>query len=81
MRKFSLFDAKTHFSQVINLVEHNEEVMISRHGKVIAKIIPFSENSSGVREFGRLRGKIKISKDFDATLPGDILDAFYNEKE
>lgn len=77
MQKFSLFEAKTHFSQVINLVEHNEEVMISKHGKIIAKIIPFSENTSEVREFGRMRGKIKIKDSFDDMLPDDIINPFY----
>jgi len=46
----------------------------------VAKIIPFSEDKSGTRQFGRMRGKITIDDDFDAPLPEDILNAFYAER-
>ena len=77
MQKYNIYEAKTHFSKMINLVEHNEEVLISRNGKPIAKIIPFVEESGHVRQFGILRGKIKWSDDFDKNLPDDILNEFY----
>ena len=77
MQKYNIYEAKTHFSKMINLVEHNEEVLISRNGKLIAKIIPFTEKNDTVRQFGILRGKIKVSDDFDKNLPDDILSEFY----
>ncbi len=80
MQKYNMYDAKTHFSKIINSVEHNEEILISRNGKVVAKIIPFSDKPQGKRIFGRLRGQMKISHDFDAPLPKDILDGFYSEE-
>ena len=77
MQTCSIYEAKTHFSKLINLVEHNEEILISRNGNIVAKIIPFHEQKSGKRQFGMLRGKIKIHEDFDAPLPDEILNAFY----
>jgi len=32
------------------------------------------------RKFGLMKGKIRISKDFDAPLPDDLLDAFEGRK-
>ena len=34
------FEAKTHFSQLIERVVHGEEIFITRHGKPVAKIVP-----------------------------------------
>ena len=51
MQKYNIYEAKTYFSKVINLVEHNEEVLISRNGKTVAKIIPFAEDIKITRKF------------------------------
>jgi prevent-host-death family protein len=34
------FEAKTHFSQLIERVIHGEEIFITRRGKPVAKIVP-----------------------------------------
>jgi prevent-host-death family protein len=34
------FEAKTHFSQLIERAMHGEEFFITRHGKPVAKIVP-----------------------------------------
>lgn len=34
------FDAKTHLSALLDKVESGEEVVITRHGKAIARLIP-----------------------------------------
>ena len=80
MQKYNMYDAKTHFSKIINLVEHNQEILISRNGKTIAKIIPFTEKSDGKRVFGTLRGKINVATNFDDPLPKDMMDSFYSEE-
>ena len=38
------FDAKTHFSQVLDRVEHGETITITRHGHTVAKIIPVEKD-------------------------------------
>ena len=73
-----MYEAKTHFSKIINSVEHNEVVLISRNGKPVAKIIPFTQELSNERKFGELRNQIKIKDDFDEELPDDIIDSFYS---
>lgn len=34
------YDAKTHFSELLERVEQGEEVTITRHGSPVAKMIP-----------------------------------------
>lgn len=44
MKEVSVFDAKTHFSGLINRVyTHHESFTITRRGVKIAKIIPFEQ--------------------------------------
>lgn len=33
------FEAKTHFSQLLDKVEAGEQVVITRHGKIVARLI------------------------------------------
>ncbi len=72
-----MYEAKINFSKIINLVEHNKEVLISESDKTIAKIISFIAHSTGKREFGTLKGKIKVNKGFYKEFPKDIIDDFY----
>ena len=37
------FEAKTHFSQIIEKAEHGADFIITRRGKPVAKIIPFQQ--------------------------------------
>ncbi|MEO6408274.1 MAG: type II toxin-antitoxin system prevent-host-death family antitoxin [Burkholderiaceae bacterium] len=36
-----LFEAKTHFSELIARAEAGEEVVITRHNRPVARIVPF----------------------------------------
>ena len=45
-RQIGTFEAKTHFSQIIEKVEHGEDYVITRRGKPVAKIIPFYQEIS-----------------------------------
>lgn len=46
MRTFAAFDAKTHFSKLLDLVEAGEEVRITRHGKPVARLVAESGKST-----------------------------------
>ncbi len=73
-RQYNIHEAKTHFSRILQQVETGEEVVISRAGEPIAKVVPLRPK---VRRTGRgsLRGQIHIPDDFDE-LPDDIAEAF-----
>ena len=42
-QQIGAFEAKTHFSQIINEVERGADYVITRRGKPVAKIIPFEQ--------------------------------------
>jgi prevent-host-death family protein len=71
----NIHKAKTHFSKLIDAVLSGEEIIIAKAGKPAAKLVPIAPQKPK-RKPGALKGKIKISKDFDAPLPNEILDAF-----
>ncbi|MER8072028.1 MULTISPECIES: type II toxin-antitoxin system prevent-host-death family antitoxin [Streptomyces] len=73
-RQYNVHEAKTHFSRILEQVATGEEVVISKAGVPVAKVIPLRPE---VRRTGRgsLKGRIRINDDFDE-LPDDIADAF-----
>jgi len=40
MRAMTLAQAKAHLSELLNTVEAGEEVVITRHGRPIARVVP-----------------------------------------
>ena len=70
--------AKTHLSRLLDRVAAGEEIVLSKNGKPVAKIVPVQAVS---RRPGRLKGKIKIAPGFDAPLPKDLSKAFRGEFE
>jgi len=60
----NIHEAKTHLSRLIQRVEQGEEIVISRAGKPVAKMVPYL--GEPVRKPGILKGKIWMADDFDA---------------
>jgi prevent-host-death family protein len=50
MESIGLFEAKTHLSELIARAERGEEVIITRHNKPVAKIVPFGGVSAELLE-------------------------------
>ena len=40
MRHFGSFEAKNKLSQLLELAEQGEEILITRHGQEVAKLVP-----------------------------------------
>ena len=40
MREVQASEAKTHLPQLLNAVERGETIIITRHGRVIARLVP-----------------------------------------
>ena len=74
MRVVNIHEAKIHFSELVDSVLRGYEVLIAMAGKPVAKLGPIEKKPR--RKSGNLKGKIKISKGFDATLPNEILEDF-----
>lgn len=73
-RQYNVHDAKTNFSRILQLVETGEEVIISRAGQPVAKVVPLRPLVDRT-DYGALRDQIHIPDDFDE-LPDDIAEAF-----
>ena len=67
-------EAKTHLSRLLHVVSSGEEVVITRRGREVARLVPPRRS----RRFGVDRGRFVVPDDFDAPLPTDVLDDFEN---
>ncbi|MDR1840168.1 MAG: type II toxin-antitoxin system prevent-host-death family antitoxin [Treponema sp.] len=45
-QQIGTFEAKTHFSQLIEKVENGADFVITKRGKPVAKIIPFEQEKT-----------------------------------
>ncbi|RJR21238.1 MAG: type II toxin-antitoxin system Phd/YefM family antitoxin [Desulfobacteraceae bacterium] len=75
MSQVNVHEAKTHLSKLLTRVAAGEEIVISKAGKPIARLVPF-RNSAMQRTPGLDAGLLSVPEDFDGPLPGEILDAF-----
>jgi prevent-host-death family protein len=74
MQFVNIHTAKTHFSKLVDMVVHGNEVIIAMAGRPVAILSPISKKTK--LRFGVLKGKMKIAKDFDAPLPEKVLKDF-----
>ena len=71
----SVYAAKAQLSRLLDRATAGEEIVITRHGRPVAKLVAAGP-ATKQRKLGRLRGKIRLADDFDAPLPDELLDAF-----
>ena len=72
---FNVQEANTHLSSLLQAVASGAEVIIAKAGKPMARLSSIEGSRSQIR-FGVLKGKVKVSDDFDAPLPDNILSEF-----
>jgi prevent-host-death family protein len=61
-QQIGAFEAKTHFSQIIDKVEHGADFIVTKRGKPVAKIIPFQKEQEMTRQeaFEKLKEMRKL---------------------
>jgi prevent-host-death family protein len=70
MREIQASEAKTHLPQLLDDVEKGETLVITRHGRRIARIVPeldrrqeeIDKALDGIREIRKGKGRIKIDE-------------------
>jgi prevent-host-death family protein len=72
----NIYEAKSKFSKLVNQAIAGEEIIIAKSDKPVAKLVPI-ETALKDRIPGSAKGKITITEDFDAPLPDDVLESFY----
>jgi prevent-host-death family protein len=70
MREIQASDAKAHLSRLLDEVERGETIVITRHGRAIARIIPeadrrrheIKEAVENIKELRKHTGKVSIEE-------------------
>ena len=85
MQSIGLFEAKTHLSEYVLRAEAGEELVITRHNKPVAKIVPFNAEAEAkkipkfVQRTFRCGGLLVAETNMNK-LNADLEDAYYLEK-
>jgi prevent-host-death family protein len=72
VRTIQIVEAKAHFSALLAAVEAGETVAITRHGKVVARLVPDTPSSAAdvFRPFWTATSE--ANDQFDVTAPEDL---------
>lgn len=83
MRTVNLSKSDTELSRLVDETLAGEEVVITREGRPVAKLVPVEGDTPRKRErrFGLLAGQVRIGPDFDDPLPEEMMKAFRGESE
>ncbi len=73
VRQINLYDAKTNLSSLVEEAAAGTEIIIAKAGRPRARLVAMP---AARRTPGKGKGRIWMSKDFDAPLPPDLLKAF-----
>jgi len=73
--QFTIYETRTHLSQILKRVEKGEEMLIANGSRVVAKLVP-AVAAPETRQPGSARGEFKVAEDFDAPLPKNFLKNF-----
>jgi prevent-host-death family protein len=76
--QFNIHDAKTNLSRIIDRVEHGEEIIISRAGTPVAKVVPLTRQVSRAGR-GSLAGKLVLTEDWDAREVNEAIAADFGQ--
>lgn len=73
-KSVGVHEAKTHLSRLLLDVQRGEEVVITRRGEEVARLVPVAPPR--LRVFGMDEGRFAVPDDFDEPLDEEILDLF-----
>jgi prevent-host-death family protein len=80
MKIVNIHEAKTTLSQLLESVLAGEEVVISKAGTPLARLIPYHAEKKP-RSPGYWQGQVTMADDFDDPLPPEILAGFTGDNE
>jgi prevent-host-death family protein len=78
MREVQASEAKTHLPQLLDDVEHGETIVITRHGRPIARLVPDAETRraevadaiAAIKALRKGMGKVPLQELLDARHEG-----------
>ena len=75
MTQTTIHAAKTHLSKLIKRACAGEDIIIARGKEPMVRLVPV-DAPKPKREFGAMRGKVRVDDSFFVPLPQDELDAW-----
>jgi prevent-host-death family protein len=79
MRTTNVAEAKAQLSMLIEKALAGEEVVISKHGKPMVRLVPYERDTSPRDMSIRIwEGDVKVADEFDE-LPSELIDAFHGK--
>lgn len=71
----SVHGAKTQLSKLLDLVEDGENVVIERHGRPVAQLVPVRTRRTS--PLGAMRGQFQMLEGWERSLTDEEADAFW----
>jgi len=70
MREIQASEAKTHLPKLLEAVERGETIIITRHGRAVARLSPEGDHSrekveramANIQELGKRNGKVTVEE-------------------
>jgi prevent-host-death family protein len=75
MKRFTIHQAKTNLSRLIEKACEGEEIIIARGSEPVARLVPLA-GAKGKRQPGSLQGKLRVGPEFFEPLPSTELDTW-----
>ena len=76
MQTVNIHEAKTQFSRFVEQAEAGEEIVISRAGKPVARLVPLESFASKPRKLGLGKNIFTFPEQFDHLNAGEIVEMF-----
>jgi prevent-host-death family protein len=78
MATVNIAEAKAQLSELVARASRGEEIVLARHGRPVARLMPLPDVvlAAPDRGFGIGRSDFTVPDDFDDPLPAELLDAF-----
>jgi prevent-host-death family protein len=69
MTMINIFEDKNRLFDLVNRVSKGERIILVTAGEPVAELVPYNEKKTTLK-FGLMKGRIKISDDFDRLSAG-----------
>lgn len=73
-KTYNLYQAKTSLSMLVDQAAKGHEIIIAKDGVPMARLVPLAPSVK--RKPGGWEGQVRMSSDFDAELPPELLAGF-----
>ena len=69
-------EAKSRLPELLERAANGEEIVLARHGKPRARLVPLETSRRALRVPGKGKGRFRPKPGFDAPLPAGVLALF-----